>query len=215
MSSNRSARIRPCSDRFLEHVSEAAGSWVRRAGSSRYVSRDLSTAEVLCNVHPRILNISVGGDPARGTDQPLNGMKESIFAWTLSHLAGARSIILMAAVIAPLTIVQAQVVENITSFTRTDTGYIIASDAGNLDPDWDRDGMQLRTVVSSFNLTGSGQSTGYTVVYRVLNSLSQPHPIYEASGNTNSGYTYFTVVNPFMVPAHATILRTNLAFIRP
>lgn len=145
----------------------------------------------------------------------VNCMNKSIFAAVLSHLARARSSIVIAAVIAPLAIAQAQVVENITSFTRTDTGYIIASDAANPDPDWNRESIHLRTVVSSFNLTGSGQSTSYTVVYRVLNSLSQPQPIFEATGNTNSGYTYFTTVNPFIVPAHATILRTNLASIRP
>jgi len=114
-----------------------------------------------------------------------------------------------------LTIAHAQVIENIVSFVRTDTGYIIESDFSNRDADWDRDGMHLRTVVSSFNPTGGAQGTSYTVVYRVLNSLSQPHPIYEASGNTNASYTYFAVVNAFAVPAHVAVVRTNLAFIRP
>jgi hypothetical protein len=84
---------------------------------------------------------------------------------------------LLAVVIAQLlTSAEAQVTHRISSFTRTDTGYIIASDANNSNPGWDRDGMHLRTVVQSSNPSPNSLTTAYSLVYRVLNSQNQPHP---------------------------------------
>lgn len=95
--------------------------------------------------------------------------------------------------------------ETINSFATTNyTGWIVASDAFNANPGFDRDAIRMSAAVVYNNGAGSTQTVNYELRFSLLASNGSPVAIYDHNGVSGSYYSIFDTVT---LPNGTAILR--------
>jgi hypothetical protein len=85
------------------------------------------------------------------------------------------------------------------------TGYVIDSDAN-------RDYIQVDASVRSDNSSATTQPTTYRLVFRLLDALNNPHPIFDENGQASLAYNQ---TNELVVGGFANVTANLSAFLRP